>query len=78
MDAKQLKAELSKKGYATNYMWHMDDVSETLTQYNDSYETNHRLTAWECSAIMEEVLDDERVKSLIFDLIDEYLVKHIE
>jgi hypothetical protein len=78
MEIKDLKSELSKKGYATNCLWHMDDVSETLNQYNDAYETNHRLTAWECSAIMEEVLDDERVKVLIIDLIDEYVTKRIE
>jgi len=78
MNAKELKAELNKKGYATSVMWHMDDVQETLNQYNDANETNHRLTAWECHAIMEDVVADERVKDLIFELLDEAVTKRIQ
>ena len=78
MDAKELKSELSKKGYATKTLWHMDDVQETLNQYNDANETNHRLTAWECHAIMEDIVRDERVRDLIFELLDEAVTKRIE
>jgi hypothetical protein len=78
MDAKELKAELSKKGYATSVMWHMEDVQETLDQYNASYETNHRLSAWECHAIMEDIVRDDRVRDLIFELLDEAVTKRIE
>jgi hypothetical protein len=78
MDAKELKIELSKKGYATRALWHMDDVQETLNQYNDGYDTNYSLTAWECSEIMEEVLLDSRVHELVFELIEEYVTKRIE
>ena len=78
MDAKELKIELSKKGYATRALWHMDDVQETLNQYNDGYDTNHSLTAWERSEIMEEVLLDSRVHELVFELLEEYVTKRIE
>lgn len=78
MDAKELKLELSKKGYATSLMWHMEDVQETLDQYNASYETNHRLSAWECHAIMEDIVRDDRVRDLIFELLDEAVTKRIE
>jgi hypothetical protein len=78
MDAKELKLELSKKGYATKALWHMDDVAETLNQYNDVNETNHRLTAWECSEIMDDVLMDIRVQELIFELLDEAVTKRIQ
>jgi hypothetical protein len=78
MDVKELKSELSKKGYATKTLWHMDDVQETLNQYNDANETNHRLTAWECHAIMEDIVRDDRVRDLIFELLDEAVTKRIE
>lgn len=78
MDAKELKIELSKKGYATKSLWSMEDVQVTLDQYNEGNETNHRLTAWECSEIMEEVLQDDRVQDLILELIEEQVAKRIE
>ena len=78
MDAKELKAELSKKGYATKVLWHMDDVAETLNRYNEINETNHRMSAWECHAIMEDVLMDIRVQEFIFELLDEAVAKRIE
>ncbi len=78
MDAKELKIELSKKGYATRALWHMEDVQLTLDQYNEGNETNHRLTAWECCEIMEEVLQDDRVQDLILELIEEHVAKRIE
>lgn len=78
MDAKQLKAELSKKGYATRTLWSMEDASITLEQYNIANETNHRLTAWECSEIMEEVMEDDRVMNFICDILEEYVTKRIE
>jgi len=78
MDAKQLKAELSKKGYATRALWSMDDVSGALEQYNESNETNHQLTAWECSEIMEEVLLDDRVQEFIFEILEEHLTNRIQ
>lgn len=78
MDAKQLKSELSKKGYATRALWSMEDVSVALEQYNEANETNHQLTAWECSEIMEEVLLDDRVQEFIFEILEEHLTNRIQ
>jgi hypothetical protein len=78
MEAKELKIELSKKGYATRSLWHMEDVQVTLDQYNDGYDTNHSLTAWECSEIMEQVLMDDRVQDFIINILEEYVTKRIE
>jgi hypothetical protein len=78
MDAKELKLELSKKGYATNVIWHMDDVSETLAYMNDMYDTNHRLTAMECSDIMDEIVSSDKVTEFIFELIHEAITKRFE
>jgi hypothetical protein len=78
MDAKELKIELSKKGYATRSLWHMEAVQVILDEYNECNETNHRLTAWECSEIMEEVLQDDRVNDLIIGILEEQVTKRIE
>ena len=78
MDAKELKLELSKKGYATKVMWHMDNVSETLAYMNDMYDTNHRLTAMECSDIMDEIVSSDKVTEFIFELIYEAITKRFE
>jgi hypothetical protein len=78
MDAKELKIELSKKGYATRSLWHMEAVQVILDEYNECNETNYRLTAWECSEIMEEVLQDDKLQNLIIELIEEQVTKRIE
>ena len=78
MDAKELKLELSKKGYSTNVIWHMDDVSETLAHINHTHDTNHRLSAMECSDIMDEIVSSDKVTEFIFELIYEAITKRFE
>ena len=36
MDAKELKLELSKKGYSTNVIWHMDDEDRTIVAVEET------------------------------------------
>jgi hypothetical protein len=78
MDAKELKSELSKQGYATKSLWHMDDVSETLAHINHMHDTNHRLTAMECSDIMDEIISSDQVYEVISELIYEAITKRFE
>jgi hypothetical protein len=78
MNAKELKLELSKQGYATKSLWHMDDVSETLAHINHLYGTGHRLTAMECSDIMEEIISSDQVYEFISELIHEAITKRFE
>ena len=78
MDAKELKLELSKKGYSTNVIWHMDDVSETLAYINHTHDTNHRLSAMECSDIMDEIVSSDQVYEFISELIHEAITKRFE
>lgn len=78
MNAKELKLELSKKGYSTNVIWHMDDVSETLAHINLTHDTNHRLTAMECSDIMDEIVSSDQVYEFISELIHEAITKRFE
>jgi hypothetical protein len=78
MNAKELKLELSKQGYATKVMWHMDDVSTTLAYMNDMHDTNHRLSAMECSDIMDEIISSDQVYEFISELIHEAITKRFE
>jgi hypothetical protein len=78
MNAKELKLELSKQGYATKVMWHMDDVSETLAHMNDMHDTGHKLTAMECSDIMDEIVSSDQVYEFISELIHEAITKRFE
>ena len=78
MDAKELKLELSKKGYATKSLWHMDDVSETLAHINLTHDTNYQLTAMDCSDIMDDIISSDQVYEFISELIHEAITKRFE
>jgi hypothetical protein len=56
----------------------MDDVSTTLAYMNDMHDTNHRLTAMECSDIMDEIISSDQVYEFISELIHEAITKRFE
>jgi len=60
LTTKQLKDELTRRGYYANNLWHIDDVQRRFEATDD-----------EAQDILDEVLQGERIIGEIFESIDD-------
>ena len=79
LTTQQLLKELSKRGYAVQYLWGENDVQAAVESYNELYDTDYSLSNEDKVTIMNEVLDDdyifqqinENIEAMVFNILNE-------
>ena len=66
----QLTDELEKRGYAIKSLWQIKDVKIRLSEKNEEWDTNHKLSDEDALGIMNESLNNDATFNQILECID--------